>query len=62
MKLEIWVCTKYIGSNVKELIDVEDDLGIDVEDWKEMDCFEKSEIVHEYIEDTQMYEWGFEEY
>ena len=61
MKLSVWACTKYIKSEDRKIIDVEEDLGIDLEDWKEMDESAKSDAVFEYVQDQHLFEWGYEE-
>lgn len=40
---------------------VEEDLGIDLEDWNKMDESAKSDAVFEYVQDQRLFEWGYEE-
>ena len=61
MKIKVWVCTKYYNSKDERQVDIEEDLGYNLEDWKDISEIKKDDIIKNYIEDNYMYEWGWYE-
>jgi len=55
VKVELWLCTDRVGSEVKRTIEVDDE---DVEGLSEQ---ARDGVIHEYAQDYlyQMFEWGW---
>ena len=60
MKIRIYVKTRFIGSKDQREIDIDNDLGIDLIEWEGMLPQQKDEAVKMYIDDQQMFQWGYE--
>lgn len=61
MKLEVYVRTRYLHSEERRTIDIEEDLGIEVLDWDEYTDRDKDAIILEYLLEQCIFEYGYEE-
>jgi hypothetical protein len=55
MKVELWACTKYVGSKAKKVIEVDD------EEWNELTDDEKEQYMQDEYENSMLVEWGWDE-
>lgn len=50
-EIELYVATRFINSDVKEIISVWHDLGFSDQEWDEMSNYEQEDAASEYLND-----------
>ena len=58
MKIRLHVSTRYVGSDVEEVIDVTENWGIDLEEWTQMSENEKKELCLDWLLVNIDWSWG----
>lgn len=53
MKVRLWVMTDRVGSKVER------EIGVDDEDWEDMDDLEKDRMMFDTLTNSSMIEWGY---